>query len=69
MAAKIIPVILCGGGERGCGAGGSITFLFQRLPNVTLAFDISTYVDAYSGLNGSDSGRINTAGFALDFSK
>ena len=49
--------------------GGSITFLLPRLPNLTLAFDISTYGDAYSSLNGSDSGRINTAGFALDFSK
>jgi hypothetical protein len=50
-------------------SGGSLTFLFQKLPNLTLAFDISTYGDAYSALNGSDSGRINTAGFALDFSK
>ena len=49
--------------------GGSVTFLLERLPNLTLAFDISTYGDTYTGLDGADTGRVNTAGLALDFSK
>jgi hypothetical protein len=51
------------------GGGASITFLLERLPNLTIAFDTSTFGDNYVGLNGTDSGRVNTAGFALDFSK
>ena len=51
------------------GGGASVTFLLERLPNVTLALDISTYGDTYVPLNGADAGRVNTAGLALDFSK
>jgi hypothetical protein len=49
--------------------GVSFTFIMDRLPNVTLAFDISKYGDTYLAFDGADSGRTTTAGVALDFSK
>jgi hypothetical protein len=58
--------------------GISLSLLFEKLPNVTLAFDVSNYVDAYNYIpanynyltyNGTDGGRFSTAGIAFDLSK
>ena len=48
--------------------GASLTFKMERWPNLTLAFDVNKYGDAYLA-SGADTGRISTAGIALDFSK
>ena len=51
--------------------GVSFSLLFERLPNLTLAFDVSNYADnyVYTMSNGLDGGRYSTGGVALDFSK
>jgi hypothetical protein len=49
--------------------GVSFTLLFEKWPNVTLALDVSTYGDAYVASDGTDAGRLRTAGIAFDFSK
>ena len=56
--------------------GASLTFILERWPNVTLAFDINKYGDSYGDsypgsylASGADAGRMSTAGVALDFAK
>jgi hypothetical protein len=57
--------------NNGVNGGVSLSLLFEKLPNVTLAFDKGNYADIYNytAANGMDGGRYSMAGMALDFSK
>jgi hypothetical protein len=53
----------------GFDGGASFSIPFESWPNLTLAFDMSTYRGLYTTWDGKDSGRIVRGGLALDFSK